>query len=170
MSQEAGDKARQEAPPLLLDVMLGRLARWLRLMGYDVTYMADTDDIEIVRAARAQKRLVLTRDRGLAARRAIEAVLITSQDLDDQIEQVTTEVGPPPQPAVPRCVVCNTPLEPLSPQAARERVPPYVWRTKSSFARCPACKRIYWPGTHWEAIRERLGESGDYNNNRERPE
>ena len=170
MSREAKDKARQEAPPLLLDAMLGRLARWLRLMGYDATYMADTDDIEIVRAARAQKRLVLTRDRGLAARRAVEAVLIASQDLDDQIEQVMNEVGPPPQPAVPRCVVCNTPLEPLSLEAARARVPPYGWRTKSSFARCPACKRLYWPGTHWKAIQERLGGSRDRNNNRKRPE
>ncbi len=149
-----GDSAA--GPPLLLDAMLGRLARWLRLIGYDAAYIADTDDLEVVRAARAESRLVLTRDRNLAARRAIDALLIESQTLDEQIEQVVGALGLPPRPARPRCGVCNVPLEGISPEAARSRVPPYVWRTETDFSECPACRRVYWPGTHWQSIQARL--------------
>lgn len=144
------------APPLVLDAMLGRLARWLRLMGYDAAYLVDTPDIVVVRVARAEGRLVLTRDRGLAARRAINAVLIRSQALDEQIEQVVAEVGLPPEPVTPRCAVCNVPLVPVEPSAVRDRVPPYVARTQSEFSVCEQCRRVYWPGSHWRHIREKL--------------
>lgn len=145
------------APPLLLDAMLGRLARWLRMLGYDAAYLPDTDDLELVRLARAESRLILTRDRGLVARRGVQAVLIDSQQIDEQLEEAIAAVGPPPQPATPRCMACNVPLEPLPHEAARDRVPPYVWRTAHEFTTCPCCGRIYWQGTHWEGIRQRLG-------------
>jgi uncharacterized protein with PIN domain len=144
------------APPLLLDAMLGRLATWLRLMGYDAAYLADTDDIEVVRQARAESRVILTRDRGLAARRGVEALLIDSQTLGEQLAQVKAEIGPPAQPLTPRCSVCNTALQPLSREAASGRVPPYIWRTKQTFKHCPGCHRVYWAGTHWTAIQQQL--------------
>lgn len=146
-------------PPLLLDAMLGRLARWLRLMGYDAAYLSDTDDLEVMRLARAEERLLLTRDRGLAARRGVQAILIESQELGGQLEQVRREVGPPPEPVVSRCSLCNTPLEFLTREAARGRVPPYIWRSQQEFTQCPNCHRVYWQGTHWQAIQEQLGES-----------
>lgn len=151
MSQE-----RAAAPPLLLDAMLGRLARWLRLMGYDAAYIADTEDIVVVRVARVEGRLVLTRDRELVARRAIEAVLIESDRLEEQIEQVARDVGPPG--GGPRCAVCNVPLMPAEPESVRDRVPPYVWRTQRDFSECERCRRVYWPGTHWAGIRAKLEE------------
>ncbi len=141
---------------LLLDAMLGRLARWLRLMGYDAAYLSDTDDVEVIRQARAESRLILTRDRGLASRRGVRAVLIESQELPEQISQVVSLIGPPPQPVTPRCVVCNVPLLPISAEAARDHVPPYVWRSSRDFTRCQSCNRIYWQGTHWDAIRAQL--------------
>ena len=144
------------APPLLLDAMLGRLARWLRLMGYDAAYLADTDDVEVVRQARAEARVILTRDRGLAARQGIRAILIDSQALDEQIAEVKQHVGPPQEPLLARCGVCNTPLELLPREAAQGRVPPYIWRTQHDFSVCPGCHRVYWPGTHWVAIQDRL--------------
>ena len=147
------------APPLLLDAMLGRLARWLRLMGYDAAYLADTEDIVVVRVARAEGRLVLTRDRELAARRAIRAGLIQSDRLEEQIEQVARDVGPPGE-GGPRCAVCNVPLAPVEPESVRDRVPPYVWRTQRDFSECGRCRRVYWPGTHWAGFRAKLGEGG----------
>jgi uncharacterized protein with PIN domain len=144
------------APPLLLDAMLGRLATWLRLMGYDAAYLADTDDLEVVRKARAESRVILTRDHGLAARRGVEAVLIDSQSLDEQLAQVKAQIGPPAQPLVPRCSVCNSPLQPLNREAANGRVPPYIWRTKKAFKYCPGCHRVYWAGTHWMAIQRQI--------------
>lgn len=145
-----------ETPRLLLDAMLGRLARWLRLMGYDAAYLPGTDDLALVQLARAETRLILTRDQGLAARRGIRAILIASQNLEEQLAQVGAEVGPPPEPLVLRCGVCNTPLVSLTREAARGRVPPYVWRTRQEFAHCPGCQRVYWRGTHWEGIRRQL--------------
>jgi uncharacterized protein with PIN domain len=136
--------------------MLGRLASWLRLMGYDAAFLADTDDVAVMRQARAESRLILTRDRGLAARRGVRAILIDSQNLEEQLAQVKDEIGLPSEPVVPRCSVCNTQLLPLSHEAARDRVPPYIWRTQREFTHCPGCRRVYWPGTHWQAIRRQL--------------
>ncbi len=146
----------QGTPPLLLDAMLGRLARWLRLMGYDAAYIPDTDDREVVRQARAESRVILTRDRGLVRRRGITALLIDSQRLDDQIKEVQANIGPPPKPVTARCGVCNTPLKTLPRNSAQSRVPPYIWRTKDAFTECPGCRRVYWNGTHWSAIQGRL--------------
>src|SRR5688572_11680260 len=140
------DNSMQGAPPLLLDAMLGRLARWLRLMGYDAAYLPDTDDLEVVRQARAQARTILTRDKGLAARSGITAILIASQRLEEQIVEVRQVIGPPHEPCIARCGVCNTPMEDLARTAAQERVPPYIWRTQVAFTECPACRRVYWPG------------------------
>src|SRR5947207_15196818 len=104
-------KILQGPPPLLLDAMLGRLARWLRLMGYDAAYIPDTDDLEVVRQARAEARVILTRDRGLAQRSGITAILIDSQRLDEQLAEVRQHIGPPHEPNIPRCGKCNAPLE-----------------------------------------------------------
>jgi uncharacterized protein with PIN domain len=146
----------QSPPPLLLDAMLGRLARWLRLMGYDAAYLPDTDDIEVVRQARAEARVILTRDRGLARRSGIRAILIDSQCLEEQITEVRQHLGLPSEPITARCGVCNTPLCDLAHHAAQGRVPPYIWRTQAAFTECTHCRRVYWHGTHWDAIQHRL--------------
>jgi uncharacterized protein len=146
----------QDPPPLLLDAMLGRLARWLRLMGYDAAYLADTDDIEVVRQARAEARVILTRDRGLARRNGVRAILIDSQSLEEQIAEVRQHFGAPQEPIMARCGVCNTTLRDLVHHAAQGRVPPYIWRTQAAFTECTHCRRVYWHGTHWDAIQHRL--------------
>lgn len=143
-------------PRLLLDAMLGKLARWLRLMGFDATYLPDVDDIVLVRHAMAEGRLLVTRDRGLAARRGVDTLLIDSQDLDGQLNEVLSVVGAPPTDATPRCTLCNEPLEDLPREAAKSRIPPYVWHSQETFSQCPACRRVYWPGTHWDAIQEQM--------------
>lgn len=142
--------------------MLGRLARWLRLLGYDAAYLPDTDDLAVVRLARAEGRTVLTRDIGLAARRGLDVLLIDSESLNPQLAQVLREVGSPPAPAAPRCMACNVPLVELSPAGAEGRVPPYVLRAHEAFTECPHCRRVYWEGTHWQQIRERLERYGRF--------
>ena len=146
----------EQAPRLLADAMLGRLARWLRLAGYDTAYMADTDDLAVMRLARAEKRLILTRDTALAARKGVDVLLINSQQVAEQLAQVRQAVGPPGQEAFSRCSVCNVPLVPIDAEAARGQVPPYVWRAQQRFMTCRSCRRVYWPGTHWQAIRAGL--------------
>ena len=147
------DKA---APPrLVADAMLGRLARWLRLMGYDTLYWREGSDLELARLAQAEGRLIVTRDRQLAGRRGVHALLISAETLDAQMAEASAALGGQPSP-FSRCPECNTPLAELAHDAARDLVPPYVWRTQAVFRRCADCGRIYWKGTHWPGMMARL--------------
>lgn len=138
---------------LLADGMLGRLARWLRLLGYDTAYDNAATDAELARRARAEGCVLLTRDHELAARRGLRTLLIQSQEIEEQVRQVWEALGPPPGPALSRCAVCNHALEPVAPAEIADRVPPYVLRTQAEFHRCPGCGRVYWPGSHLRAMR-----------------
>jgi uncharacterized protein len=140
-----------DPPRLLADAMLGKLARWLRLLGFDTRYV-EGDHPVVAHLARAGGRVLLTMDRRLAARRGLKTVLITSQSLEYQITQVIEAVGAPPSGASLRCMVCNVTLLGISREEARGRVPPYVGRTHEVFNCCPKCGRIYWKGSHWRDI------------------
>jgi uncharacterized protein with PIN domain len=144
---------------LLVDGMLGTLAKWLRLLGYDTAYDNIANDHALARRARAEGRVLLTRDRELVNRRGLHTLLIESEMLEEQVQQVQDALGPPPDPVLSRCAVCNTELEQVSPEDIASRVPPYVVRTQADFRRCPGCGRVYWPGTHVDDMRERMGES-----------
>jgi uncharacterized protein with PIN domain len=141
---------------LLADGMLGRLAKWLRLLGYDTAYDNADDDLGLARRARAEKRVLLTRDRELAQRRGLRAILVRSQALAEQVRQVREELGPPPGPALSRCTLCNAALRPAAPTDVEGRVPPYVLETYPEFQRCPSCGRIYWPGSHVSSMRNQI--------------
>jgi uncharacterized protein len=148
-------------PRLLADEMVGRLARYLRMVGCDTTYARGWADDEIVRVARAEGRVVLTRDRALAAR-AERAVLLRAVDLPGQVRQVLGELpGMPREVAFDRCTICNGPLvaaatDPESvpaPPSAAGGPPPGV----AVFA-CQNCGHRYWEGSHTAAVRRRLAE------------
>jgi len=141
---------------LLADAMLGRLARWLRILGYDAAFDAQADDWTLIRQARAQGRLLLTRDGQLARRRGVSALLIQSQELAEQVRQVVETVGPSPEGAFTRCPLCNERLVSLAREAAQQRVPAHVYRTQQTFRLCPACDRVYWQGSHWHNMKETL--------------
>lgn len=135
--------------------MLGSLARWLRLAGYDAAYWREGSDDALMAHAAAEGRMIVTRDRGLAGRRGVWALLVAAEELDAQVAEVRVALGPPPEPFT-RCPECNGALEELSRDAAQERVPPYVWHTQTAFRSCRGCGRVYWKGTHWPAVEARL--------------
>ncbi|MBE9507112.1 MAG: Mut7-C RNAse domain-containing protein [Chloroflexi bacterium] len=141
---------------LLADGMLGRLAKWLRLMGYDTAYDNAATDPELAHRARAEGRVLLTRDHELAARRGLRTLLIQSEILEEQMQEVRDALGPPPHPPLSRCAVCNTALEPVSPAEIADRVPPFVLRTQSEFHRCSGCGRVYWSGSHVQMMQKQL--------------
>jgi len=149
-----------DEPTFLLDGMLGRLARWLRILGYDAAFEADREDSQLVRRARAEARILLTRDHALARRRGVRALLIGSEQLEDQLAQLQRELGLARVGRHPRCLVCNEPLEPIPRDQVWGLVPPYIFVHHSDFYLCPSCERVYWPGTHWQGMQERLRESG----------
>ena len=139
------------------DSMLGRLARWLRIMGYDTRYEHDIPDEEIVRRSSEEDRIILTRDTLLVKRRRVNRYLfIESDHVREQLRQVVyaygLEVGRP----FTRCLGCNVPIAPVDRRKIRSLVPPYVYRTRSWFAQCPACAKVYWQGTHIDHVRNFL--------------
>jgi len=150
-----------EEARLVVDAMLGSLARWLRILGYDTLYDQRLDDPALARLARAEGRVLLTRDRQLASRRGIQAILVQSDHLREQLAQVLAELPPPDGAAFGRCVVCNAPLEEVDKASIEGRVPEYVWETQADFRLCRRCGRIYWRGTHWRHMRHRLGLGGE---------
>ncbi len=145
----------------LADCMLGRLAKWLRLLGYDTAYQADADDPALVRQARAEDRVLLTRDVELTRRRGVRVFLIESEQIEAQLRQMWRALNLTPRAAFTRCPECNLPLDLLSAQAARPRVAPYVFLTHTEFRACPGCQRVYWRGTHWARIVAALQDLSD---------
>lgn len=137
----------------LADRMVGRLAKWLRLLGYDTTY-TDADDATLVRLAQGEGRVLLTRDTRLCRRRDLGPHLfIESDHWMDQLRQVRGAFHlVPGAGAGTRCARCNLRLEPVAREAVAAAVPPYVFAHHAAFARCPGCGRLYWPGTHWARI------------------
>jgi len=133
------------------DCMLGTLAKWLILLGHDVAYFPRIEDGELVRIARREGRTILTCDRRLVQRRdARDHVLIASQDLAAQIRQVLQERGLRLRKdrLFRRCVKCNRATRRVSRLSVRSEVPPFVYRTRRRFTRCPGCLRVFWRATH----------------------
>jgi uncharacterized protein with PIN domain len=145
---------------LLLDGMLGRLAKWLRILGYDTAYFPDLDDNQLVRLARAEGRILLTCDRELTRRRGLTCLLVESEKLEEQIQQALSELHLETEQPFSRCPVCNTPLQEVEKPSVKERVPPYVFQTQEHFSLCPKCNRIYWQGTHWAKMNEVIRNQG----------
>ena len=145
----------------IADHMVGKLAKWLRIMGYDTAYDRELSDSELVQKAVDEDRIILTRDTRLIQRKlASNHVFIQSDHLMDQIRQLMTELNLEVnvERLFTRCLVCNAQLNRIEKEEVKDRVPPYVYQTQESFAHCPHCDRIYWRGTHVDHVFQRLGE------------
>ncbi len=134
------------------DCMLGRLAKWLKILGFDVLYFSKAEDPALVEIARREGRVLLTRDTGLiekSARRP-DRLFVRGDGWEDQVVQVLDDLGlwDEVRPNT-RCLACNVPLKPLSRERARNLVTPFVGERASSFAICPGCDRVFWQGTHF---------------------
>lgn len=149
-------------PMFLADAALGRLATWLRLLGYDTVYARGADERELLRRARLERRVLLTRNTRLLRRRALPAyVFITSDDFRAQLRQVIDACGLSTTGAfLARCSRCNEPLATVDRAEACASVPAYVCTTQHRFARCPRCRRVYWGATHVERMRAELRRLG----------
>jgi uncharacterized protein len=157
----AGGQGDAGTPPpaFVVDAMLGRLARWLRILGHDTLYDPWADDRSIARTSARENRVVLTRDHGLLARRLVRrGLLVKSDELGAQLRQVLDAFHIPPDPRrlFARCTACNGAVEPAPRDEIEGRVPPFVFRHHERFLRCPDCGRIYWGGTHRDLALRRL--------------
>lgn len=140
---------------LLCDHMLGSLARWLRFMGYDTAYPEPGPDRTLIEHARSQNRILLTRDKELAARVA-GAVQIRSDNLEEQIREVAGALPLRLVDPLSRCSLCNEILVSAPLEDVKDRVPEGVRSRHRIFWRCPFCSRVYWRGSHWDKMVARL--------------
>ncbi|MDZ7729239.1 MAG: Mut7-C RNAse domain-containing protein [Dehalococcoidia bacterium] len=140
------------------DGHLGKLARLLRFLGLDTKYEAAPGDDELAAIAAAEQRVLLTRDRGLLKRAAVErGYCVRSDDPESQLAEVIQrfDLASLARP-FSRCPACNTVLEHVSRAEVLHRLPPLVRQYYHDFRRCPGCDRVYWPGTHHEHVSELL--------------
>ncbi len=143
------------------DAMLGKLARWLRIMGYDTLCAADmpVDDDDLLNIALDEDRILLTRDRELyhrAINAGVRAVYVASTDIVTQLVQLVKLVGLElrDEPAKTICPSCNGPLVPVSRHDVRGLVPSTVLDTHTKFWMCQSCGQVFWEGSHWKQIKE----------------
>jgi hypothetical protein len=143
----------------IADDMLGKLARWLRMAGVDVAYQKAISDGALIASAKAEGRILLTRDTRLIQKLTPrEYLFISHNHLEDQFDEFLThfsDTGLKFHPLT-RCAECNHPLEDIAKEAVVDRVWSFVYQTQDHFTHCPACHRIYWPATHVEKINQRL--------------
>jgi hypothetical protein len=149
-------------PKFITDVNVGKLGKWLRLMGYDTLFFDEQDDGLMVKAAIAQGRIILTKDSEFMKRRAIstgrvKAVLVGSDRPDQQLSTVinTLELTKEYRPFT-RCLKCNSMLISRSKHEVEGSVPERVYEKQEQYMQCPSCRRIYWKGTHWQAMSGKL--------------
>jgi uncharacterized protein with PIN domain len=135
-------------PRFVLDVHLGTLARRMRLLGLDAAYRNDAADGELVAQAVRERRVLLTRDRGLLRRRALPAGAYVRGDRpDEQLADVLDRFDPPLAPWS-RCPSCNGLLDPVDKERVAHLLPAGTRRTYDEFSRCRDCGRLYWRGAH----------------------
>lgn len=137
----------------VLDRMLGRLAKWLRVLGYDAIYERDLEDGSVIRYVQ-QGYSVLTRGNRFAGLRLGGIVRLHHDRVEDQLLQLHAEnrIQVDRKERFSRCIRCNEILVPVSKEEARKYVPEYVYHRHDSFRRCPGCNRFYWPGTHLDRM------------------
>ena len=144
------------------DSMLGKLARWLRLMGFDTRYNCSISDEELIKIAKKENRIILTKDREMVNKnkkyRGNNFIFISDSDTDQQIKTVIKSLNLNPWKGLfSRCVYCNHLVEKIEDVTKfKDKIPPYALVTSPSFYYCPVCNRVYWEGSHHKKIKEKI--------------
>ncbi len=146
-----------DTPRFLVDAMLGNVARDLRLLGLDAVFAPGAPDPELLRRAQRERRVLVTRDRDLAARaRGVRCVLVRSALPPEQVLEVLPLVPRGAVAPMTRCLVCNHPLRRVGREQVLARIPDHVALAHGRFRVCAGCGRVYWPGTHTHRLFRRL--------------
>lgn len=144
----------------VVDCMLGKLAKWLKILGFDTLYFSKVEDSHLLALAKKEGRVLLTRDNGLLEKAEdIPSLFIESEDWNTQVTQVLNEfdlwrnVKPHS-----RCIECNVKLKNLPKRKAKNLVVPFVYEQATAFALCPRCDRVFWKGTHYQDMEFKIEE------------
>ena len=136
---------------------LGRLAKWLRILGFDTVLEKDKRSI-VIRSLR-EGRVILTRDSKMSRFSGVRLAKIESDFVEEQLERLIKELDLKidADRLFTICVLCDEKLIEVKKEDVKGRVPDYVFDTQEVFMRCPKCRKIYWQGTHWELVNKFLG-------------
>lgn len=141
-------------PMFIADVHLEKLARYLRMMGFDVLYENNFEDDEIIRISLAEKRAILTKDLGILKRNEVtHGYWVRNSIVKEQVVEIMKRFD-----LIKliieftRCIECNTILKSISKQEIIDEFPPKVTKSQTEFSRCPSCKKLYWKGTHHQRM------------------
>lgn len=134
---------------------LGKLVRWLRIIGFDSVYYQETDIAKLAIIALRDKRIIITRKRDIPHLKKT-MVVVNSEDIFEQLRQVKEKLDLPIQPDTmfTRCTLCNAVLVPIAKADLQKKVPEHVFTEQEHFRHCPGCGKIYWQGSHWGNIKE----------------
>ena len=147
-----------DRPSFVLDRMLGRLAKWLRVMGLDVLYDNTYDAHDLLRISGQTGRLIVTRNTWFESHRDVRSIVLHDNYTVGQMKDLLKRLNIAPDPArfFTRCTVCNAELASVTGEQVKGTVPEYVLHTTTAFSRCPVCGRIYWGGTHKQNMLQTL--------------
>lgn len=143
------------------DGMLGKLTRWLRMLGQDVEYSNQMDDAELLETANKKRRVLLTRDLELykrAAARNIETFYVEGRTEAEKVAEIAGRFKIPLRINMEksRCPVCNARVKPIPKKDVTEKVEKNTFTFYNEFWTCPKCGKIYWQGAHWGNIQATL--------------
>jgi len=154
------DSTRRGGVKLLLTGELGRLAKWLRILGYDTEYFKEGNISSLIIQALRDNRIIITRNHRLPRSAGLRIVLLEGEKLKEQLREALKALGVSLDNALmfSRCIICNEELADIAKEKIKDRVPEYVFNTQEDFISCPKCGRIYWKGTHWGNVETILKE------------
>jgi len=145
----------RETIKFITDSNLGKLAKWLRILGYDTAYCVAKDDDALLSKAQIEGRVVLTRKKGVSTHPLVGTVAVIRHDrLEDQLREVINKfsIKPKKDQILTICLKCNEKLKAVSKEEIAGSVPDHILRNQTKFHMCPRCGGIYWPGTHAEHV------------------
>ena len=141
-------------PKFICDVHLGKLARYLRMTGFDIYYKNVLSDEEIVKKSSKERRAILTKDRGILKRNEVtHGYYVRTKKVEEQVIEVIKRFDLQKEiKEFRRCLECNSELSKIEKEIIIEFLPPKVSASQNEFYRCPSCKKIYWKGTHHQKM------------------
>lgn len=144
----------------LCDQMLGTLAKWLRIYGFDTFFVnSEMDDAKLMEITKKENRILITRDRNLiqsARRENLKTIEIKKTDINEQISTVLGDIKIDKTKVLSRCILCNTEVEEIKKEDIKAKVPKRVFDNNEKFWFCKKCNKIYWKGSHYEKMFEKI--------------
>lgn len=146
----------------LLTRELGRLGRWLRILGFDTLYTKEENISRVIIQALRTSRIIITRNKRFLEHPGVTLFIIKSNDYQKQLKELREHfnISVDEERMFCRCIICNELLKKIEKEETRDRVPGYVYKTQEEFYICPGCQRIYWQGSHWGNVKEVLRKIG----------